>query len=510
MSRDSIERLCDDHLEDILEYLSLSDKVKYECVSSQWQRCLYNRQNVLIIDGSDRGIECSAFDSLNNLVVKTKVDNVSNRVTVLRKEFFERILQKCKSIKKLVLTCCECDNEVLELIAENCPHLEDIECELIRVNPHDNCLIEFGQKLGKKLKRLRFIYFAIDYEIVKTFLDSCPKLELINCDILEAVVDQRPDFLPKLKNLRVRVRPTDAHQFEVLGEKYSKYVKSLESLTLYGNSQCFPEALRHVAAIESLRSLTFDLNCDISANRFVSNMNLLAEKLVNLKALVINSMVFISDQFFSTLGQFKNLSKLVINQNLLFIKSNSNISVSHLSGCQSLKLLAINGFDITEHFFDDISLCLPQLKSIEFSLMTDTVITDRLFRMFQSMEMLERFSFTLIINKAKKVNYSALQNSMSQLVCITDNGLSQLILNAHKLRIIELKDTFVPFVGQKTFEAIIEKALAHPKWKFVVRIRSEKDVLTCCDLKETINMEKLPTNLSIELTTDHDSNKTHN
>lgn len=512
MSRDSIERLCDDHLEDILQHLCLRDKFKFECVSQQWRRCLYNRQKVLIIDGSDAGFQSPAFDSLNNLVVKTRVDNVSNRINVLRKDSFELVLKKCRTIKKLVIIGCECDNEVLHIIAHNCPNVEDIECELIRVNPRDNCLLEFGQRLGSKLKKFRFTYFQIEFEIIKSFLNMCSKLESINCDILEAVVDQRPDFLPKLKNLRVRVRPTDETQFEILEEKYSKCVKSLQSLAIYGSSRCFPAALRHIAAIDSLKSLTFDLSCDINANQLVTEMQLLAQKLVNLRTLEINSMIFISDQFFATLTHFTSLSKLVVNQNIQFTKTNSNISVAQLSGCPALQQLAINGFNITEHFFEDISESLPQLQSIEFSLMTDTVITDRLFRMFQSLQKLEKFCLALTVNKSKKVNKSSIQSAITQLVTITDNGLSQLILSAPKLRIIGLKSGFMSFVGQKTLNAIKSKAMAHRKWNFVLKLSSDYDLSTQWREVEAIehHLQEMPNNVSIDITTTREWNKVHN
>ena len=254
---DSINRFCDDLIEDILVNLSFEDKIKYECVCRQWKRCLFKRQTVLVIDGNENSGEIKSSNSLNQLVVKAEVEGIPNGVTVLRKNSFEAVLKRCPSLRKLSILGCDCDDEVLQLIGDNCPLLTDIECELISIDAYENHLQELGRKLGKNLKRFRFDYFTIAYQIVKGFLYFCPKIESINCDIFAAIVDQRPDFLPKLRSLRVKVRPSDEKYFEILGEKYSKsIVNSFKSLTLFGNSLTLPSALKHISSLTSLESLT--------------------------------------------------------------------------------------------------------------------------------------------------------------------------------------------------------------------------------------------------------------
>ena len=494
---DSMNRFCDDLIEDILYFMSFEDKIKYECVCHQWKRCLFKKQTVLVIDGNENRDSIDSKNFLNQLVVKKEVENISNRVTVLRKNSFESVLKKCPSIKKVAILGCDCDDEVLQIIGDNCPKLEDINCELIGIDAYENHLLDFGHKLGKNLKKFRFDYFTISYQLVKGFLYLCPKLESINCDIFAAIADQRPDFLPKLKSLRVKVRHSDEKFFEILGQKYSKTIKnSLEKLSLYGNSQTLPLALKHISDITSLQSLTIELFSDTSTDGLVPSMLMIAENLRQLKSLTINSMVFISQQFFHTLGKFKYLRKLSVNQNLLFTKSNSNINISDLNECKSLTHLSIMGFNITEHFFDDISLYLPQLKSIEFSLMTDNLITNHLFRMFEAMEELGKFSFKLIINKAKKLNNPSFQSLMSQLITTTDNGCSHLIQTCPKLRIIELKNVFSPMVGTKTLNAIITKAINIKEMKFVLNISGDENIL-----KEYDDLAHPPRNLLINLNT---------
>ena len=38
---DSMLRFGDDLTEEVLQYLTLEDKIRLECVSKQWQRCVY-------------------------------------------------------------------------------------------------------------------------------------------------------------------------------------------------------------------------------------------------------------------------------------------------------------------------------------------------------------------------------------------------------------------------------------------------------------------------------------
>ena len=47
--KDSMLRFGDDLTEEILQYLTLEDKIRLECVSKQWQRLIYNKQYKICI-----------------------------------------------------------------------------------------------------------------------------------------------------------------------------------------------------------------------------------------------------------------------------------------------------------------------------------------------------------------------------------------------------------------------------------------------------------------------------
>ncbi len=50
---DSFERFCDDLCQLLLSFLPISDKIKFECVSKQWKRLIFNRKQKLIINYSE-------------------------------------------------------------------------------------------------------------------------------------------------------------------------------------------------------------------------------------------------------------------------------------------------------------------------------------------------------------------------------------------------------------------------------------------------------------------------
>jgi hypothetical protein len=80
-------RICDDLCEVLLSYLSFEDKIRFECVSKQFQRCVYNKQNAICIGFSGK-------DSLNRLRI-----NQSINIDIF--DAFEDILIKWEFINKI-------------------------------------------------------------------------------------------------------------------------------------------------------------------------------------------------------------------------------------------------------------------------------------------------------------------------------------------------------------------------------------------------------------------------
>ena len=79
--KDSMDRLGDDLTEVILQYLTFKDKIRLECVSKQWQRCVYQRQFVIEITEDVNDKECHPEDqnTLNRLLQKKAINYGINR-----------------------------------------------------------------------------------------------------------------------------------------------------------------------------------------------------------------------------------------------------------------------------------------------------------------------------------------------------------------------------------------------------------------------------------------------
>lgn len=484
MDKYSISRFYDDLVEDIFQFLKFDEKLIYECVCKQWKKSIYVRQTVLAINGNyDKNY--NKFNTLNKLLIKTKVENLINRLNIINKTGFKSILKKCQFIKKLVIIGCECDNEVLEIIANNCQFLEDIECEMLSVN--ENSLLNFGRKCGQKLKKLRFIYFTIDYSVMKKFLEFCPNLEEVNCDIFAAIVDERNCFLPKLRNVRFRVRAEDQNNFVTFAEKFSKH-KTLESLRIYGENKCYEMAFKQISRIDSIGLLAIDLCNAINCDLLLPNFLLIAINCKNIEVLEISSWNFISVNFFKSLSNFFKLNKLIINSR---IKFDNNLTISELKTCENLSHLVMNGIKINEIFFTDIDLYLPNLKFVKLTLLSKSIVTDYLLLSLAKLKNLVKFSLSFNSNQNIESSTKIVNNN------ITDNGLCDLINNCPNVSKIELKNFFPTNLTNKTINAFIVKAINNKKMNFSLKLVNKNEDYSTFEKNLTIEKKMLPKNLKI-------------
>ena len=75
----------------ILQYLTFEDKIRLECVSKQWQRCVYQRQFVIDIYNESM----TTKDTLKRLIKRTECSEPS-----LDRRALESVLKNCQNITK--------------------------------------------------------------------------------------------------------------------------------------------------------------------------------------------------------------------------------------------------------------------------------------------------------------------------------------------------------------------------------------------------------------------------
>jgi hypothetical protein len=80
----SFERFGDDLCELLLRYLSISDKIHFECVSKQWQRLVFNKQQKLFITIFDPECNFIIYFFVKNLCL---IKILSNLLKVINNYF---------------------------------------------------------------------------------------------------------------------------------------------------------------------------------------------------------------------------------------------------------------------------------------------------------------------------------------------------------------------------------------------------------------------------------------
>ena len=111
-----MDRFGDDLTEEILQYLTLEDKIRLECVSKQLQRCVFNKQFV---------IEILIRNTDPNEIKKCKI-SFSELKNQSNEHIFESVLKKFQNITKVCLDF-KVDGKVLSLIGQYCPHIKSLK-----------------------------------------------------------------------------------------------------------------------------------------------------------------------------------------------------------------------------------------------------------------------------------------------------------------------------------------------------------------------------------------------
>ncbi len=130
-NNESFDKLSDNVCEIILSYLSASDKLKFECVSKQWQSLIFTKHQKIIINESYRQV----IDTVE----------VSHEFWLkYEKSIIECLTKKFKFLTKLQINF-EINKQLFEIITKNSENLRKIK--FFGFLGQDNCE-KFGQIRG--------------------------------------------------------------------------------------------------------------------------------------------------------------------------------------------------------------------------------------------------------------------------------------------------------------------------------------------------------------------------
>ena len=392
--KDSMDRLGDDLTELVLSYLSFDNSVRFECVSKQWRRLVYQRQNKLIIDGQ---------------FIRKKPEG--RREPLFRTEALESVLKKCPNVTTINIQrgrhkLANLD-QVLELVIKYCDRL--YEFTAISGHLSDDLILRFFEKFGPKLKTITFFNPKENLTRFQTIIQLCPRLESIkslNLRLLH-LFDGKEVLVKSLKSFNYRFSLDDIERLEVFVERNKN---SLESLSLDmsehiadDNDHLLYDQLVRLNKLKRLRLTYEGLHKSAHHANFVNFVGKVAEscpKLIKLDIELYGEDYPIVRQTYKTLPKFEGLKYL------RFICSDiQKTPIDKIEPLEDFEMkhqvhleLMCSFAPITDHFFARMSHNMPQLQTIHCE---NLDITDNAIKSLLSLSHLKEISLDWNKLKAK-------------------------------------------------------------------------------------------------------------
>ena len=251
--RDSIERFGDDLTEEILYYLSLKDKVKFEYVCKQWQRLVFNKQRKISLEcrGGKDTLSVFNFDYPHKVCFDSDI-----RIS-------ESVLKKCPNISEAHLSKDDYGFG-LDLITKYCRRITTLSACL---SSSEASLMSCATKHGIWLKNLSMPdhdYSPYIPNYVKNFIQMCPNVETIMITLGEdfSTVIDMSDSLKKLKVIKwVRISNGELNRLELLVNKYGTNLEAIQIRFSNISSDELKTCFAHISRFESLESLKLHIDC---------------------------------------------------------------------------------------------------------------------------------------------------------------------------------------------------------------------------------------------------------
>ena len=466
----SFDRFGDDLLELILTYLRNKDKFRYQCLSKRIQNFIFNKTRKLIIYSNMESYKNP--DRIHTIYFRLFS---TNKLSANQRKTFELILTKFKGLTDIKVNGSDTYVErLLYLLADYCPYLRSL-CFTETVNDYytrDNAIpsesIEyFGQRCGHKIKKLKFKY-NVSEETIKHLLSFTPNLEQIIVRDMKAILtetdkwnqmkDNNNQVIAKLPKLRIAV--ISLAPLEHLAQFYEEYK----------NTKIIIEFTEYLNYIESLDNTSFKYFIRVrvlklsfpepkNSNQLVKNLQLLAKECQQLLDLYIFCSVTYKP-LFKVLGEFTQLSKLKINDNVYHHDNSIEPKIlRYFKTMVNLKVLILHFYGLNDDHIEGIDEYLPQLRSI--SLFSSGDITDKSLEYIS--KLIEFESFRVICDQCNNKNKN-----------ITDSGVIKILESSPRVRRLQFlkynsdcNDKSIPFaITFRSVMSFAKKAINNPNIGF--------------------------------------------
>jgi hypothetical protein len=470
-SKDSFDRFGDDLCQLLLSYLSISDKIRFECVSKQWKQLVFNKQQKLqLIDSF------WSSHNENDLVKRLVYKNGTNYK--IRQNLFLNLFKKFTFIKQLEinLNSITINNRILQIIANNCKHLEKF---VFRVNSlffdvNEKQITIFGQKCGQKLKFICFEqYFSQPNDqnsnkLVDNLLHLTPNVEAFHYENISVITSKQNKFYSKLNEINISeglANQKHIKEFITFTDNYCQQINKIRiDFDLTNDIKFDPFA--QLSRFESLEKLVLYINDNNIKTSIDKGLVMIALKCKKLKDLtfdtdieLVSNYKSLKNKLFQIIGEFESLisCKITINydQNSHSIDSiccestKINENIKHLSVCIP---------ELCDNHFKNIKLFFPKLIKLEI-LSEDSLISDKTMHCLAKMPKLSIINLNICAPDSDQV-----EETVDSSLRITDEGVCDIINNCLDLKKFSLNNSN-SVITSKTIDTIISKKL-NPKIKY--------------------------------------------
>ena len=457
----SFERFGDDLSELVLSFLPITDKLRFECVSKQFQQLVFNKQHDLDIHVF--GIIDPQFGS--HLVKCLLVSNEKTFHKTINKKAFQCVLKKFKNIKSLnICDQIRVDNSVIELIANNCHHLQELIIDAKSFNNIDESYIRLlGQKCGPNLKSIDFSYYCSYYNNKSSILyDFSPNIKEFCFNDLKIITSKTSNFYPKLEKMVFGSQSFSFEEFTRFVDSYCKQIKSISvSIHNFNDTKDIESQLfQQLSRFEKLENLWLDLSDDSITYRFIlKGLETIAMKCKKIKCLDFevninkySTLISINDKFCKILSKFKSLikCKFVVEYDYEFDEIELNLNDKQIEAFDpllSLESLHISIPLLNDKHFESIDKKLTKLSVFEINSKNDAISDKTLL----SLAKIKSLSSVEITKDNEDIEDYYEDNS----VRITDIGFIEIIKNCPKIEKLEINDSLTSILSEKCIDAIL-------------------------------------------------------
>ncbi|CAG2119536.1 unnamed protein product [Medioppia subpectinata] len=277
----SLDRFGDDLCEELLSYLSLEDKFRFECISKQWRRVVFESQTVVTIDGNTGRWFHPMLGRVSKAELKRKMEY---------KPTIDYPLE----------------DTAIELLVKYCSHLTTIYMNFKNISV--DTIDKFFTKFGPKLKSVNVFGFneSVDQKWIEKWLKMCVNMQsFTNNDrplynVMIQLVPKIPVLFKRLNSIRLDVHTLDEDinglmtALDVFADKYGHQMKTIGLIVWSSNAVIIDAILTQLMdslpRMQTLISfeLSFTADSQVSSEDWIQLLTTIGINCRQMKSLDIN------------------------------------------------------------------------------------------------------------------------------------------------------------------------------------------------------------------------------